>query len=98
VGRGLPPGPAYPLEPAVTRRPRNDTREVVTINALADTHLVGGSIPIRFQAAGGVPLAQPEPGFASLDQTLPHGLRYSVLSYTARPSAALLRRSPARYP
>ena len=92
------PRAADSLEPAVTRQPKNETREVVTINALADTHLVGGSIPIRFQAAGGVPLVQTEPGFASLDQNLPHGLRYTVWSYTARPSAAELRHSPARYP
>ncbi len=90
--------PADSLEPAVTRRPGNDTREIVTINALADTHLVGGSVPIRFKAAGGVPLVKTEPGFAELDQNLPHGLRYTVWSYTARPSATVLRRSPARYP
>jgi Transglutaminase-like superfamily/TgpA N-terminal domain len=86
------------LEPAVTRQPRNDTREIVTINALADTHLVGGSVPIRFKAAGGVPLVKTEPGFAELDQNLPHGLRYTVWSYTARPSATVLRRSPSQYP
>jgi transglutaminase-like putative cysteine protease len=86
------------LEPAVTRRPKNDTREVVTINALADTHLVGGSVPIRFKPAGGVPLIKTEPGFAQLDQNLPHGLRYTVWSYTARPSAAELRRTSPQYP
>jgi transglutaminase-like putative cysteine protease len=94
-------GPARPadsLEPATTRRPQNDTRESVTINALADTHLVGGSVPIRFKAAGGVPLVKTEPGFAELDQNLPHGLRYTVRSYTARPSAAELRRSRPQYP
>ena len=93
-----PPRSADSLEPAVTRRPRNDTRETVTINALADTHLVGGSVPIRFQTAGGVPLVKTEPGFAELDQNLPHGLRYSVVSYTERPNAVALRRSPAQYP
>ena len=95
IGR---PRPSDSLEPAVTRRPRNDTREIVTINALADTHLVGGSVPIRFKTAGGVPLVKTEPGFAELDQNLPHGLRYTVWSYTARPSATVLRRSPAQYP
>ena len=93
-----PPRPADSLEPAVTRLPRNDTRETVTINALADTHLVGGSVPIRFKTTGGVPLVRTEPGFAELDQNLPHGLRYTVLSYTRRPNAAALRRSPAQYP
>ena len=93
-----PPQPADSLEPAITRRPRNQTRETVTVNALADTHLVGGSVPIRFKTAAGVPLVNSEPGFAALDQNLPHGLRYTVWSYTARPSASALRRSAARYP
>jgi transglutaminase-like putative cysteine protease len=92
------PRPADSLEPAITRRPRNQTREIVTVNALADTHLAGGSIPIRFETADGVPLVKSEPGFAALDQNLPHGLRYTVTSYTARPSAAALRRSPPQYP
>ncbi|HEX4323515.1 MAG TPA: transglutaminaseTgpA domain-containing protein [Gaiellaceae bacterium] len=93
-----PPRRSDSLEPAITRLPRNQTREVVTVNALADTHLAGGSIPIRFETADGVPLVKSEPGFAALDQNLPHGLRYTVRSYTARPSAAALRRSPPEYP
>ena len=70
----------------------------MTVNALADTHLVGGSIPIRFEAAGGAPLVRLGPGFAALNQNLPRGFRYTVWSYTARPSAAALRRSPPDYP
>jgi hypothetical protein len=92
------PRPADSLEPAITRRPSNQTREIVTVNALADTHLAGGSIPVRFKTAQGVPLVGTEPGFAALDQNLPHGLRYDVWSYTARPSAAALLRSPPQYP
>lgn len=91
------PRAADSLEPPAARRPQNETREVVTVNNLADTRLVGGSIPIRFEAAG-APLIRPEPGFASLDQNLPHGFRYTVWSYTRRPSRSALRRSPARYP
>ncbi len=53
---------------------RTRPREIVTVDALADTHLVGGSIPMRFVAAGGAPLVRPEPGFASLDQNLPRGI------------------------
>lgn len=91
------PRPADALEPPAALNPRNQTRQIVTINALADTHLVGGSIPIRFDAARGVQLVR-EPGIAMLDENLPHGFRYTVRSYTARPSAGALRRSPARYP
>jgi len=93
-----PPRAADSLEPAAARKPRNLTRETVTVNALADTHLVGGSIPVRFKAAGGAPLVRLEPGIVTLDQNLPHGFRYTVWSYTARPTVADLRRSPAQYP
>ena len=86
------------LEPAAARRRRNQTKEVVTATGLADTRLVGGSIPIRFEAAARAPLVKTEPGFAALDQNLPRGFRYTVWSYTARPSVAALRRSPPDYP
>jgi transglutaminase-like putative cysteine protease len=93
-----PPRPADSLEPPAARQRRNQTREVVTVNALADTHLVGGSIPVRFAADAGAPLVTSEPGFAALNQDLPHGFRYSVWSFAARPSAAALRRSKPDYP
>ena len=86
------------LEPAAARRAENQTPEVVTVDALADTHLVGGSIPMRFVPAGGAPLVRSGPGFAALDQNLPQGFRYTAWSYTRRPSAAALRRSRPDYP
>ncbi|HEU5244169.1 MAG TPA: transglutaminaseTgpA domain-containing protein [Gaiellaceae bacterium] len=92
------PRSADSLEPPAALQRRNQTRETITVNALADTHLVGGSIPIRFVAADGAPLVQSGPGFASLNQNLPHGFRYTVWSHLARPSAAALRRSPPDYP
>jgi transglutaminase-like putative cysteine protease len=95
VGR---PRASDSLEPAAARRPENQTPEVVTVEALADTHLAGGSIPMRFVAAGGAPLEQFEPGFAQLDQNLPQGFRYTAWSYTDRPTAAALRGSPPEYP
>src|SRR5262249_23265698 len=55
------------LEPRAALRSENQTRETVTVNALADTHLVGGSIPIRFVAAHGAPLVKSGPGFAALN-------------------------------
>jgi hypothetical protein len=86
------------LEPPAALRRKNQTRETVTVDALADPHLVGGSIPIRFEAAQGAPLVTTGPGFAALDQNLPHGFRYTVWSHTSRPTAAALRRSPPDYP
>jgi hypothetical protein len=85
------------LEPSSVFKPRNQVREDVTVEGLAETELVGGSIPIRF-SAGSAPLVDLGPGFASLDQDLPSGFRYSVWSHTARPSPAALRRSPPDYP
>jgi hypothetical protein len=94
------PRPADSLEPAAAYRPSNQTREIVTVNGLADTHLVGGSIPIRFEAANGAPLVRlgQGPGFAALNQNLPRGFRYTVWSYAPHPTPAALRRSPPDYP
>jgi protein-glutamine gamma-glutamyltransferase len=91
------PRPADALEPAAALRPRNQTRQDVTVEDLADTRLVGGSIPVRY-SAGAAPLDQPERGFAGLDQDLPRGFRYTVWSYTPRPTANELRRSAPEYP
>jgi protein-glutamine gamma-glutamyltransferase len=92
------PRPADSLEPAAARRRSNQTRQVVTVTALADPHLVGGSIPMRFEAAAGAPLVRSQPGFAALNQNLPQGFRYTAWSHTDRPSPAALRRSPPDYP
>jgi transglutaminase-like putative cysteine protease len=85
------------LEPTAAFRAENDTRQVVTVEGLVDTHLAGGSIPIRFDA-GGVPIVQTWPGFATLPAGLARGFRYTVWSYTPRPTVAELRRAPPDYP
>jgi transglutaminase-like putative cysteine protease len=89
--------PADSLEPAAALQPRNQTHQSVTVEGLADNRLVGGSIPVRF-SAGSAPLYVPERGFASLGQNLPRGFAYTVSSYSPRPTAAELRRSPPEYP
>jgi hypothetical protein len=94
---GLPRGSDF-LEPAAAHRRGNQTQEVVTATGLADNHLAGGSVPMRFEAAAGAPLVKSEPGFAALDENLPRGFRYTVWSYATHPSAAALRRSPPDYP
>ncbi len=93
---GLPRASDF-LEPPAARRPGNQTRELVTVEALADRHLVGGSIPIRF-AAGGAPLTVAAGGISSRDQNLPRGFRYTVWSYDPQATAVELRRSPPDYP
>lgn len=93
---GLPHAGDY-LEPPAASRPLNQTRETVTVEGLADTRLVGGSVPVRF-AAGGAPLREPVRGFAYLDQELPRGFRYTVWSYDPRATETELRASAPRYP
>jgi transglutaminase-like putative cysteine protease len=85
------------LEPAAALRPGNQTREVVTVQNLADEHLVGGSIPIRY-GVGNAPVVEPARGFALLPGGLAPGFRYTVWSYLPRVTAAELRRSPPNYP
>jgi transglutaminase-like putative cysteine protease len=92
-----PPRGADALEPSAAFQARNQTREDVTVEGLAEPQLVGGSIPMRF-SSGHAPLVQVDPGFASLNQDLPEGFRYTVWSHTGRPSSAALGRSPADYP
>ena len=49
------------LEPAASRVHANLVRQQVTVRALADTRLVGGSEPVSF-SAGDAPLVRPAPG------------------------------------
>lgn len=93
---GSPRG-ADSLEPPAAYERRNQTKQTVTVRALADTRLVGGGAPIRFDA-GRAPIVSPQPGFASLPSGLARGFRYTVWSYAPQPSPAQLRRAPARYP
>ena len=85
------------LEPPAALRRRNQTRELVTVQGLANRELVGGSIPIRFEV-GGAPLEQDVRGFVSLDEGLPPGFQYTVWSYSPRATVAELRHSLPRYP
>jgi transglutaminase superfamily protein/transglutaminase TgpA-like protein len=91
------PRPADGLEPAAALQPRNETQQRITVDGLADNHLVGGSIPVRFQA-GSAPVTEPERGFALLPEELPRGFSYTAWSYSPRPTVAELRSSPPTYP
>jgi transglutaminase-like putative cysteine protease len=91
-----PPRSADALEPAAALRLQGQTEQTVTVEALADSHLVGGSVPVWFGA--GVPLVEPERGFATYPGGLPSGFRYTVLSYTPKPTEAELRRAAPAYP
>ena len=91
-----PPRPGDALEPAAAFRPANETKEVVTIEGLADTHLLGGSVPVRF--AAGTPFVEAEPGLAQVPLGFGRGFQYTAWSYASNPSRSALARSPADYP
>jgi transglutaminase-like putative cysteine protease len=85
------------LEPPASRVRSNLVRQEITVRALADTRLVGGTVPVAF-SAGDAPLVRPEPGFAYLPSGLTRDFRYSVLSYAPRPTPARLAVSAPVYP
>ena len=92
-----PPLSADALEPAAARDRTHWVRQQVTVEALADTHLVGGSIPVAF-AAGDAPLQRPEAGVALLPSGLTRGFQYTAWSYAPRPTPAQLAHSRPVYP
>jgi transglutaminase-like putative cysteine protease len=91
------PRPADFLEPAAALRGQNLTRELVTVDGLANRELVGGSIPVRY-VIGGAEIKQDVRGIVSLDEEAPPGFQYTVWSYSPRVTAAQLRRSRPAYP
>ena len=69
----------------------------MTVEALADFHLVGAASPIEWLAPDtGVQLAVG--GVALAPGQLHRGQTYTVWSWSPRPTPAQLSRSPARYP
>jgi transglutaminase-like putative cysteine protease len=92
------PRPGDYLEPRAALLPRNQTQQIVTVDGLSDTHLVGGSIPIRFAPEGGARLEVADGGFASSGEVLPRGFHYTVWSYDPHATTAELRHSGLHYP
>src|SRR6202035_3241504 len=81
------------LEPPAKTLVRQD----VTVDALADTHLVGASVPLKFDA-GDAPLVRDVPRTAELASGLPRRFRYTVWSEAPEPTSAELARSKPVYP
>jgi hypothetical protein len=91
-----PPRAADALEPPAAFVPDNQRQQVVTIEGLADTHLLAGDVPVRFSA--GLPFVEPQPGLAQLPSGYGRGFEYTAWSYAVSPSAEELSRSRATYP
>ena len=76
---------------------RPELEQQVHILALDDTHLVGASVPVRFDA-GDAPLVSQVKGIAQLPSGLTHGFRYTAWSEALQPTPAELQRSRPIYP
>ena len=92
-----PPQAADVLAPPAARDRSKWVRQVVTVGALIDTHLVGGATPVAYDA-GDAPVVPRGPGSVYLPGGLTRGFTYTVWSYAPQPTPTELVRAPARYP
>src|SRR5439155_26110826 len=96
-GAGISYNGADALLPAAAGDDARLVTERVTVEALKDNHLVGGTFPVRFDA-GSAPLVHPAFGVALLPGGLTRGLTYTVKSYAPQPKPAQLARVRPLYP
>ena len=87
---------ARALDPPGARRTDRFVQQEVTIDALADKHLIAASLPIVFQVSEPALLAGQNVGIA--DEGLTRGQRYIAYSYTAQPTPQELVASRPLYP
>jgi len=73
-------------------------REVVTVEALRDHRLPGGSVPVRYAPTHGMGRVLYDPsGVAYANDAVSRGQSYQVWSYAPSPTPSELARSKARY-
>jgi protein-glutamine gamma-glutamyltransferase len=84
------------LVPAAARIPANAVQQDVTVDALADDHLVAASLPVGFNISE--PAADVGQDVEIALGGLKQGERYIAWSYAPQPSAEALVRLPATYP
>lgn len=87
-----------PLLPEAARDRRRWIRQEVTVLALADTHLIGASQPVRWRPGNQGVVQYAEGGVVIAPQGLARGQRYTVWSYAPEVKPRALARVPARYP
>ena len=87
---------AHEVVPAAARDLRNSIRQDVTVEALDDPHLVGGMLPVAYNASE--PVRYLGQSVWVVPDGLTQGQRYSIWSYAPSPTPAQLVRSPATYP
>ena len=89
------PDPVFdPLMPAAARRPSQQVRAKVKVEALEDNRLIGASMPVRYDADFDTILYQPN-GTAYVPGGVPRGSTYTSYSAAARYEPAT---APSRGP
>jgi transglutaminase-like putative cysteine protease len=87
------------LVPARERQLSGWEQEHVTVEALRDHRLAGGSVPVRFRPGGSIGEVDYDPtGVAYASEPLHRGDSYDVWSYAPSPSPAELAGSEPVYP
>jgi transglutaminase-like putative cysteine protease len=87
------------LVPPREERRSDWVKEHVTVEALRDHRLVGGSIPVEFLPGSGLGVVSYDPtGIAYATDPPTRGDSYDVSSYVAKPTPAQLARSRPIYP
>jgi transglutaminase-like putative cysteine protease len=84
------------LTPPAAAKSANWIQQDVTVRALADDHLVGASIPVAHNVSA--PVVDAGQGVLRLTGGLHRDERYSVWSFSPRPTPAELVRVPGAYP
>jgi transglutaminase-like putative cysteine protease len=84
------------LEPPAAENEANTVQQVVTVDALADNHLVGASLPVAFNISE--PARLIGQNVAEAVGGLSRGQRYVAWSYAPQPTAESLVTSPPSYP
>lgn len=90
------PTESHELTPLEARDQGRWIQQDVTVRALEDKHLIGASIPVAHNVSA--PVSETGQGVSRVLDGLQRGQRYSIWSYTPRPTPAELVRVPGVYP
>jgi transglutaminase-like putative cysteine protease len=82
-----------PLLPADAANPATWVKADVTVRGLRDRHLVGPSVPVRYDPRGAGTVDYDAGGVAVIDDGIRRDMRYTVWAYAPRPTPAQLAAS-----
>jgi transglutaminase-like putative cysteine protease len=87
---------SHRLPQPAARQPGRSVQQEITVDALADDHLVAASMPVAYNISE--PASYVGQDVALATDGLKHGQRYTAWSYAPQPSAEQLVAVPAVYP